>query len=240
MGQTDLEIKYKKGVEYLKAKKFSESKKIFDEILSTKPENIRLLKYSYIWRSKSNQGLENLTAAIHDITEAIKLDSTDLASFMDRGNMLKDANQTEKALTDYNYVISKDSTSDLAEAAFYYKAYILYYKGKYKESQEYCTRAINLDPELYDVLFLRSNAHSMLFKFELAIKDLDKIIAKYPNYKEAYTNRATSRVNLHKGIKDRMSKTVIAKICADLDKALELGDKKAEDLHYVFCTDRKK
>jgi len=181
--------------------------------------------------------------AISDFTEAIKLDSTDMASFIDRGLSLMHAGNLEKAKQDYNYVVYKNNNNRMMVAALYWLARINYSQGKFKEVIENCNRYFIIDakdPELY---FIRGTANDMLRNFEQSIIDYSKAIELNPNYVESIANRGTAKINLLTGNGNlQQSKKETKSACKDLKKAKELGDNAVDDLIYVYCNrkDKKK
>jgi tetratricopeptide (TPR) repeat protein len=196
-------------------------------------------KTCYINRGLSYDRLQKYDLAIIDFTEAIKLDSTDMASFIDRGLSKMHAGYLEKAKADYNYVVYKNSNHKMMEAALYWLSLIHYSQGKFEATIKNCDRyfVINSkDPELY---FIRGTANDMLGNFKQSIKDYDQAIEIKPNYVKAIANRGTAKINLLTGNGNvQPSKKETKSACKDLKKAKELGDNVIDDLIYVYC-DRK-
>ncbi|MBT8267156.1 MAG: tetratricopeptide repeat protein [Flavobacteriaceae bacterium] len=214
----------------------------FEEAISDYTELMELVnqktvrKTCFINRGLSYDRIKKYDLAISDFTEAIKLDSTDMASFIDRGLSLMHAGQLEKAKEDYKYVVVKNNNNGMMEAALYWLARINYSQGNFKDVINNCDRyfAINAkDPELY---FIRGTANDMLGNFEQSIKDYDKAIEIIPNYVQATANRGTAKINLLTGNGNlQPSKRETKSACKDLKKAKELGDNAVDDLIYVYC-----
>lgn len=105
-------------------------------------------------------------------------------------------------------------------------------------------KAIEINPNYSDAYFHRGTAYLYDFKFDEAVKDYDKAIELEPLYMEALSNRAFARIRKFEfGNSRTLSKnsgvTVLAtkdkveipkdeqnKICSDLNKGYELGDRK--------------
>ena len=119
----------------------------------------------------------------------------------------------------------------------------LFNEGNYTAAVKNYNKAIELNPNYSDVYFHRSRAYLYDFKFEEALVDCDKAIALEPLYMEAYSNRAFVRLRKYElknsrtisksngvtvlAAKDRVEipKDELEKMCADLNKGYQLGDK---------------
>lgn len=234
--QNKLTQLYQTGNSNFKAGKYEEAIKNYSQLMNIVKGDSALQKTCYINRGLSYDRLKKYDLAITDFTEAIKLDSTDLASFIDRGLSKMHAGYFEKAKEDYRYVVAKNNNHSMMEAALYWLARIHYQEGNYEEVVKNCDQYIIINPKDYEVYFIRGTANDMLQAFEESIKDYSKVIELNPNIKEAYANRGTSRINIFttRGtITPTKAQTKGA--CKDLKKALDLGDKTVEDLLYVYC-----
>jgi len=196
-------------------------------------------KTCYINRGLSYDRLQKYDLAIEDFTEAIKLDSTDMASFIDRGLSKMHAGYLEQAKVDYNYVVYKNNDKGMMEAALYWLAQIHYSQGQFDEVIKHCDQYIVInskDPELY---FIRGSANDMLQNYEQSILDYGKAIEIKPNYVQAISNRGTAKINLLTGNGNlQPSKKEAKDACYDLKKAREFGDDSVDDLIFIYC-DRK-
>jgi antitoxin component YwqK of YwqJK toxin-antitoxin module len=131
----------------------------------------------------------------------------------------------------------------------------LFNAGNYSGAIRNYDKAIELNPNYSDVYFYRSRAYLNDLKFDKAMTDCNKAIELEPEYKEAYTIRAfirlrehelkdTREINLKSGITvlagkpgGDMPKETVEKLCADLNKALELGETNAQmlDVMKSYC-----
>ncbi len=226
---------YNTGNSNFKAGNFEKAVENYTELMKITDEKL-IIKTSYINRGLSYDRLQKYDLAISDLTEAIKLDSTDMASFIDRGLSKMHAGQLETAKEDYDYVVNKDNDQRMMEAALYWLARIHYSQGKFTEAIRNCDQYLVInsnDPELY---FIRGSANSMLRNFEISIQDYDKAIEINPNYVQAIANRGTTKINLLTGNGNlQPSKKETRSACKDLKKAKKLGDNTVDDLIFIYC-----
>jgi tetratricopeptide (TPR) repeat protein len=150
-GQAQLRQDFDKATKLLKSEDYQKAEKAFSDILG-KATDDKLKKYCFIYRAFSYSGLGDYKKAIADLDKAIQLDTFDLASYTDRGKAKGYANDLDGAKQDFQYVLSKDSVSEQAQAALYYLGKIAYQKQQFNESIKYYDRYISLmtnDPEVY-------------------------------------------------------------------------------------------
>jgi tetratricopeptide (TPR) repeat protein len=233
--QTALKPDFDKAVNLLKSKNYQGAQKAFSELLSKAVDN-KLKKYCFIYRAFSYNGLADYGRAIADLDEAIKLDTLDLASYIDRGKTRGYANDVKGAIKDFQYVLTKDSISEQAQAALYYLAMISYQEREFELSVKYSDRFILLNSNDPEVFFNRGAAKDMLLDPAASIKDYDRAIQLDPRYKEAYANRGVAKINLlrRKG-NVQLTKEQTTDACADLKRAKQLGDNTVDDMIFVHC-----
>ena len=124
---------------------------------------------------------------------------------------------------------------------YYQQAQNLYKQGNFKSAIKKYTKCIELQENWTDGYFARGTAKMNNFEFDEAIKDFDKAIEIEPYFTNAYSNRAFAIIRKYElGNSRTLSKSndiqIIAsketeipeseliKICADLKKAVSLGD----------------
>ena len=145
--------------------------------------------------------------------------------------------ETDAAKKDFEFVLTKDSTGEQAQAALYYLGLIAYNQKKDKEAIRYYDRLIQLIPNDAEAYFNRGCAKGMFLEnIEESIKDYDMAIEIDPNYAAAYANRGVAKINLliTKG-NIQPSKDQTMSDCADLKKAKSIGDNSVDDMIFVYC-----
>nr|WP_298794336.1 tetratricopeptide repeat protein [uncultured Allomuricauda sp.] len=238
IGQNNPIDLYHTGNSNFKAGNFEKAIKNYSELMNTVDEPT-IQKTCYINRGLSYDRLQKYDLAIEDFTIAIKLDSADMASFVDRGISKMHAGYFEKAIVDFNHVINVKSNKRMTENAIYWKAQIHYSQLKFEETIKDCDQYLLVNPRDPELYFIRGSANSMLRNFEQSIQDYDKAIGLNPNYFQAIANRGTAKINVLTGNGNlQPSKKETKSACKDLKRAKELGDHSVDDLIYVYC-DRK-
>lgn len=190
-----------------------------------------------IKRGLAYNSLEDYSSAVEDFTESIKLDSTDMASFVDRGLSNYYRKHLDEAEIDFKFVLKNNSDKKMSENSGYWLTKIEFIRGNFNKATEYCNQLIANNKNDAEFYFLRGTAFSNQFDFNKAIEDYDKAIEINPNYMEALTNRGVVKINLLTGKGNlNPTKKETKSACQDLKKASGLGDiKNTEDLIFVYC-----
>ena len=234
-GQAELKGDFDKAVKLLQSDNYKKAVDAFSDVL-TKAKDDKLKKYCFIYRAFSYNGLNDFKNAITDLDTAIELDPNDIASYTDRGKTKAYAKDLDGAKKDFLFVLTKDSTGEQAEAAFYYLGKIAYQEGQFEQSIKYYDKLLALAPKDSEAYFNRAAAKGMIMDVAGSIKDYDKAIEINPNYMEAYANRGVAKINMltTKGnIQPTIEQTSDG--CADLKKAKQLGDKTVDDMIFIYC-----
>ncbi|MFK7747801.1 MAG: tetratricopeptide repeat protein [Kordia sp.] len=240
IGQNGVIELYQTGNSNFKSGNFEKAIVNYTELIKIVDEKT-VQKTGYINRGLSYDRLQKYDLAIADFTAAIKLDSTDMASFIDRGLSNMHAGYLEKAKADYNYVIYKNNNNRMMESALYWLALVHYSQGKFKETIKNCDRYFIINSKDAELYFIRGTANDMLGNFEQSIKDYDKAIEIKPNYVKALANRGTAKINILTGHGNlQPSKKETKSACKDLKKAKALGDNVIDDMIYVYCDSKVK
>lgn len=238
IGQNNPIELYQRGNSNFKSGNFEKAIANYTELMKIVTKKT-VQKTCYINRGLSYDRLQKYDLAIADFTEAIKLDSTDMASFIDRGLSKMHAGYLEKAKVDYYYVVYKNNNNKMMEAALYWLARIHYSQGKFEEVIKNCDKYFVINSKDSELYFIRGTANDMLSNFEQSIKDYSKAIEIKPNYMEAIANRGTAKINLLTTNGNlQPSKKETKSACKDFKKAKELGDNAVDDMIYIYC-DRK-
>ncbi len=139
-----------------------------------------------------------------------------------------------------NGVYQKDKVNDKL-FKLYNESQNLYKQLNNKEAIKKLDKALELDPNWADGYFARATMKLNDFQFDEAIKDFNKTLEIEPYFTNAYSNRAFAILRKHqfgngrtlsksKDIQIIASKETeipeseLTKICADLKKAVSLGD----------------
>jgi tetratricopeptide (TPR) repeat protein len=234
-GQAELKNDFNKAKELLKSESYKKAVDAFSNVLAKSTDD-KLKKYCFIYRAFSYNGLNDFKNAITDLDKAIELDPNDLASYTDRGKTKAYAKDFEGAKKDFLFILTKDSTSGQAEAAFYYLGKIAYQEGQFEQSIKFYDRLLSLAAKDSEAYFNRAIAKGMTMDVVGSLKDYDKAIELNPNYMEAYANRGVAKINLltSKG-NIHPTKEQTSDGCADLKKARQFGDKTVDDMIFIYC-----
>jgi len=219
--------------------RYVEAIKNYTQLIETVDQGT-IKKMAYINRGLSRDKMGKYDFAIKDFTEAIKLDSTDMASFIDRGLSKMHAGYMSQAKKDYKYVIIDNTDKNMMETALYWMARIHYLEASYNDVINYCDEYFKINPRDPELYLIRGTANDKLLNFNQSIIDYSKAIELNSNYYQAYANRGTAKINLLTGrgnIKPSRKKTQDA--CKDLERAKELGDTSIEDLIFIYCKGKK-
>ncbi|MFD1014869.1 hypothetical protein [Winogradskyella rapida] len=139
-----------------------------------------------------------------------------------------------------NGVYQKDKVNDKL-FKLYNQSQELYHQANYKGAIKKLDKALDLDSNWAEGYFARGTMKLNDFQFEEAIKDFNKTLEIEPYFTKAYSNRAFAHIRKQelgngrtlsesKDLQIMASKDVeipqseLDKICADLKKAVALGD----------------
>ncbi|WP_416864768.1 MAG: tetratricopeptide repeat protein [Imperialibacter sp.] len=190
----------------------------------------------FIKRGIAKSGKQDYKSAILDFTESIKLDSTDLASFVDRGKAYYRDLNFDKAESDFFYILEVNKAPKMFENCFYWLANIEFARNNFQKSIEYCNKVLMSNPLDSEVWFIKGVAYSNMADNTNAIKSYDNAIKASPDYVEAIANRGVAKINLLTGSGNpNPSKKETKDACKDLKRAFELGDTSVEDLLFLYC-----
>ena len=178
---------------------------------------------------------QSYTNSLKILDSLITADSSKISLFLNRGEIKLDLGLIRFAFADINYFLSKDSTSNLAGKAFRLKASYYYQVGQFEKSIFLSTKSLLINPNNYKAYYTRSESYLMTMDYLNGLKDIDIFIDNNPNHSKAYTLRATLRINLYEGVKERIPSVDLEKICSDLKKGLELGNDVGHDFQKFYC-----
>ncbi|SEC25656.1 Tetratricopeptide repeat-containing protein [Tenacibaculum sp. MAR_2009_124] len=238
-GQNDSIVLYNKGISNYKSGNYEEAIENYTKLM-TIIEETSIQKTCYINRGLSYNRLGKYDLAIADFTNAIKLDSTDMASFIDRGLSRMYSGNYKEAKEDYTYVVDTKSNEGMMESALYWLARIHYSERKFDEVIKNCDQYLKINPRDPELYFIRGVSNDMQGNYEQSIKDYNEATKLKPNYVQAIANRGTAKINLLTGRGNlQPSRSETRHACRDLKKAKKLGDNSVEDLIYSYCGSKK-
>ncbi len=235
-GLVNLEDIFQKAVSQHKSGNYLDAIENYSKLLEFDIDK-EIKRQVLIKRGLAYNGDKNYDYAIIDFTESIKLDSTDMASFIDRGLAYYNKRELDSAEIDFNYVREKNENIRMYENATYWLTKIEFNRKDYKKAIEYCDELIKNNKNDAEFYFLRGTAYSNSLKYKKAINDYDEALKINPNYVQSLTNRGVAKINLlttNGNLKPKKKETKSA--CEDLQKAYELGDTlNTEDLIFIYC-----
>lgn len=237
--QPEAQKAFNDGVLLLKAKQYEEAEAKFAIAIDkgTVPAG---RKMAYIYRGMAQNSLQQFDAAIASYSKAIEIDSSDAASYTDRGLSYSYKDDYANACNDFFKVLAIDSTGKQAEAAFFYLGKIKCLQKDYSASISFLNKLLQLVPTDAEAYFLRGVSNGGLLNSKLAIADYTEAIKYRSNYVEAYANRGVEKINIIPAeLKIAKGKICFKDACADLNKAKLLGDTTIDDMLFLYCNDCK-
>lgn len=207
-------------------------------IKATKESTV--IKTGHINRGLAYDKMKKYDLAIQDFTTAIKLDSSDMASFIDRGLSRMHAEYLLKAKADFNHVVVTNTNKKMKQNALFWLSQINYKTGEMEKVIANCNVYLknnSKDPEMY---FMRASAYSMVKNFKKSIKDYSKVIELYPTSFQSYANRGVAKINslmMNGNLQPTLRETKSA--CKDLRKAKKMGDSTVDDMIFIYCEKKK-
>jgi len=231
----DAQKQYTAATAKYKAGNYKEAIAEYTTLLgTTEPKPLRIKLYLNI--GLSHHALKEYDKAIASFNEAIKLDDTDMLTYIDRGLSELYGGKMAAAKADFAYVISKNASAESMEPALYWTARINYNQKNFAAVIENCDTYFKVNAKDAEMHFIRGTANDQLKQFEASVTDYTYAITYNPEYFEAYANRGVAKINLlqSKGV-FKPNKEQSASACEDLNKALSMGDKTIEDMITLYC-----
>ncbi|BAT56404.1 TPR domain protein [Nostoc sp. NIES-3756] len=145
-----------------------------------------------------NEGVEkynkkDLTGAIADFTQAIKINPNLAVAYNDRGLARYDSGDRQAAIEDYNQAIK--ANPNLA-VAYYNRGLARYDLGDKQTAIEDYTQAVTINPNNANAYYNRGLTRYELGDKQTAIEDYTQAIKVDPNYANAYYNRGLARYDI--------------------------------------------
>jgi len=169
------------AIDYEKEGKLDEAIAKYGEAITLNPEDWT----GYNYRAKLNLLMENVPAAIKDISKAISLSPQTLSLYKVRADCYKEIGIYDKAIADYNMALSKENNKDKELYLTYLSRGVSYfYNGQYRESINDLNQSITLAQKAgittTDINLLRAKAYLNLNKYPEAIDDFDIYLTANP------------------------------------------------------------
>ncbi|HEY6162279.1 MAG TPA: tetratricopeptide repeat protein [Bacteroidia bacterium] len=180
----------------------------------------------YLNNGMARLQVRDFEGAFNDLMKAYSYDSLDPAIFNEMGHVFMEQGDTTKAIY-YARLSFKLDTSDVVPLANI--AFIRSSAGNYKDAMPYFDMVIKRKPLAYNYNN-RGYARFKLGDIKGALDDINRSIKMDPTNSYAYRNRALVYIEMNK----------MKKVCADLNKAKELGFKQqygneVDELQKKYC-----
>lgn len=134
------------GLDYLNSKKFKQADSVFSVILrNEKDKDLRAIAFKY--RGLSRIALKQNPKALDDFNNAIKLDSIDVTSILERAKIYISNNQFNVAILDLNKVVALDVDGADARNAMILLGELMLNEGEFSEVLELYDKLIEFEPK---------------------------------------------------------------------------------------------
>ena len=165
----------------------------------------------YLNNGMARLQVRDFEGAFKDLMKAYSFDSLDPSIFNEMGHVFMEQGDSTKAIyyANLSYKLDTSSVIPLANIAFIRSS-----AGNYKDAMPYFDMVIKKKPEAY-YFNNRGYAKMKLGDLKGALDDVDRSLKMDPTNSYAYRNRALVYIGMKK----------MKKVCADLNKAKELGFK---------------
>lgn len=194
-------------------KRWDDAIKQFDYVIRLAPD----YSSGYSFRAEAFIGQGNWAGATDDIVKALDIDGDDKAFYLmsvlpkEASGLLKSklkiqmAKQSSNRYWPYCLGSLALANDDFDEAIPYFEkgnvidaspvfmeriARCYMEKMDYQSALDYIDRALDMNPEDYDVISLKADALGRLGRFDECIAERDRYVAQFPDYFLSYLNRA--------------------------------------------------
>ncbi|HQH19231.1 MAG TPA: tetratricopeptide repeat protein, partial [Bacteroidales bacterium] len=124
----------------------------------------------------------DFTGSITDYTAVISAKPDYINAYYNRAVAYDNAKLYDKALSDFNHVISLQPSSD----TYLSRGQVYEHLTMYNQAIADYTLALESDPSFYIALVARADAYFKMGANEQSLKDYDKIIGIFPKYAPIY------------------------------------------------------
>jgi len=172
------------------------SESLFDESIARIPSDRAdaLQAYAvYGYRGNARYYQQNLTGAIADFDEFIRINPNDAIAYYNRGNARGDSGDLAGALADYDAALLLDPDDPLI---YYNRGVERYRSGDMEGALADYNETIRLNPEARYAYTNRAFVRQNLGDWEGALADFDMAVQLDPNEGYGYLNRGNTRFQL--------------------------------------------
>jgi tetratricopeptide (TPR) repeat protein len=208
---------YNLGLENFKKGKYDVAIHYFDKVIAIHPSDS-----AYFTRGTIKHRIWNQSEAVSDFKEAIKLNPKNVAALVMLGWSLSAFGKAEDAIIAYNKAIVLSPKNAEAYSGRGNANIIL---KRYSDAKKDYTKAMKLNPKDKGAYGQRASAEFGLRQYRLALKDYDLAINLQPDYSTNYVGRGRCKIAAGDKING----------CKDLEKAVEMGNKKAKEFISKLC-----
>ncbi|XP_067312035.1 uncharacterized protein ttc6 [Pseudorasbora parva] len=142
---------------------------------------------AYEGRAVTSLQMDNMFAALQDISCAIKCNPLAEELFTNRGLIQQFMGDKSSAMKDYQTAISLNPGYALA---YFNAANLFFYNGQFEQACEFYSRAFELDPSDESAILNRAITHALLRKVPASLQDFNEALCLNPLSAHAYFNRA--------------------------------------------------
>ncbi len=196
------------------------------EACAQKPEG-------YYLNAVNSLNAGNIDQAFGELNKALDLDSEHPQSRILRAYLFLQAGDKRAALDDYTAAL-RSAPTDLG--ALTNRALIYMEMEKYPEAEKDLKKRLKHDPYNWMAIYDLAYCYGLMQEHDKAIEGFTEVIKRKKDYPDAFLNRAYALYNKHSnaGLSEP-AEDIIIELCADIERALELGHEDAERALEKYC-----
>lgn len=171
--------------------------------------------------------------AYGEVNKALELDSLHAQSLILRAYLLLSAGEKKAALADYSAAL-RVAPRDMG--ALTNRALLYMEMEKYQEALNDLKARIKQDPYNWMAHYDLAYCYGLMGKYDLAITGFTEVVARNPEYPEAYLNRGFARYNKHSNAgMTAPGEDVMLEVCEDFYRAEGMGSDAAKEAVEKYC-----
>lgn len=125
-------------------------------------------------QAREHENLDYWPAAIDTYSQIIAMDPTCVAAYVERGLLVREMGDPERAMLDFERALQIDPEYGLA---YYGRGWVKHFKGDYQGELQDAIRGLKLDPANVSRYYLRiATAFTGLKEFDKAVKAYDEAV----------------------------------------------------------------